>query len=168
MATTSVMGGAVRRREDPALIKGHGVFVDDLQPTGLTHVAFVRSPMARAKITSLDTSAAKSMPGVLRRLHPRRRRTSRAIAGTGSHWETAAAAGGRRGQPRRRGCGDGRGRESLSGSGCRRRRRRRLRRPSCRDRHQAGGFGRGSRSTTSSTPTCFTHGPITDTGKPSV
>jgi carbon-monoxide dehydrogenase large subunit len=65
MATTSVMGGAVRRREDPALIKGHGVFVDDLQPTGLTHVAFVRSPMARAKITSLDTSAAKSMPGVL-------------------------------------------------------------------------------------------------------
>ena len=65
MATTSVMGGAVRRREDPALIKGHGVFVDDLQPTGLTHVAFVRSPMARAKITSLDTSAAKSMLGVL-------------------------------------------------------------------------------------------------------
>ena len=65
MATTSVMGGAVRRREDPALIQGHGVFVDDLQPTGLTHVAFVRSPMARAKITSLDTSAAKSMPGVI-------------------------------------------------------------------------------------------------------
>ena len=65
MATTSVMGGAVRRREDPALIQGHGVFVDDLQPTGLTHVAFVRSPLARAKITSLDTSAAKSMPGVI-------------------------------------------------------------------------------------------------------
>ncbi len=65
MATTSVMGGSVRRREDPALIQGHGVYVDDLQPTGLTHVAFTRSPVARAKITSVDTSAAKSMPGVI-------------------------------------------------------------------------------------------------------
>jgi carbon-monoxide dehydrogenase large subunit len=59
------MGGSVRRREDPALIQGHGVYVDDLQPTGLTHVAFTRSPVARAKITSVDTSAAKSMPGVI-------------------------------------------------------------------------------------------------------
>jgi carbon-monoxide dehydrogenase large subunit len=59
------MGGSVRRREDPALIQGYGVYVDDLQPTGLTHVAFTRSPVARAKITSVDTSAAKSMPGVI-------------------------------------------------------------------------------------------------------
>ncbi len=65
MATTSVMGGAVRRREDPALIQGYGEYVDDLTRTGLLHVAFVRSPMARAKITGLDTSAAKSMPGVV-------------------------------------------------------------------------------------------------------
>jgi carbon-monoxide dehydrogenase large subunit len=65
MATTSVMGGAVRRREDPALIKGRGVYVDDLQPTGLLHVAFSRSPVGRAKIKSVDTSAASSMPGVV-------------------------------------------------------------------------------------------------------
>jgi aerobic carbon-monoxide dehydrogenase large subunit len=65
MATTSVMGGAVRRREDPALIQGYGEYVDDLTRTGLLQVAFVRSPMARAKITSLDTSAAKAMPGVV-------------------------------------------------------------------------------------------------------
>jgi len=65
MATTSVMGGAVRRREDPALIQGYGEYVDDLSRTGLLHVAFVRSPMARATITGLDTSAAKSMPGVV-------------------------------------------------------------------------------------------------------
>jgi carbon-monoxide dehydrogenase large subunit len=65
MATTSVMGGAVRRREDPALIQGTGIFTDDLQPVGLLHVAFNRSPVAHAKITSLDTSAATKMPGVV-------------------------------------------------------------------------------------------------------
>jgi carbon-monoxide dehydrogenase large subunit len=65
MATTSVMGGDVRRREDPALIKGRGVYVDDLQPTGLLHVAFARAPVGRAKIKSIDTSAASSMPGVV-------------------------------------------------------------------------------------------------------
>ena len=65
MATTSVMGGAVRRREDPALIQGYGEYVDDLTRTGMLQVAFVRSPVARAKITSLDTSAAKAMPGVV-------------------------------------------------------------------------------------------------------
>lgn len=65
MATTSVMGGDVRRREDPALVRGTGVYVDDLQPTGLLHVSFSRSPVAHAKINSIDTSAAESMPGVV-------------------------------------------------------------------------------------------------------
>ncbi len=65
MATTSVMGGTVRRREDPALIKGHGVFVDDMTVTGVLHVAFNRSPIAHGKITSIDTSAAKEIPGVV-------------------------------------------------------------------------------------------------------
>ncbi len=65
MATTSVMGGAVRRREDPALIQGYGEYVDDLSRVGLLHVAFNRSPIARGKITALDTSAAKEMPGVV-------------------------------------------------------------------------------------------------------
>jgi carbon-monoxide dehydrogenase large subunit len=59
------MGGSVRRREDPALIQGTGTYTDDLQPVGLLHVAFTRSPVAHGKITSLDTSAAKSMPGVI-------------------------------------------------------------------------------------------------------
>ena len=65
MATTSVMGGTVRRREDPALIQGTGLYVDDLQPTALLHIAFTRSPVAHAKINSIDTSSAKSMPGVV-------------------------------------------------------------------------------------------------------
>ncbi len=65
MATTSVMGGAVRRREDPALITGRGTYVDDLQPTSLLHVAFNRSPYAHARIKSVDTAAASKMPGVV-------------------------------------------------------------------------------------------------------
>jgi carbon-monoxide dehydrogenase large subunit len=59
------MGGSVRRREDPALIQGYGEYVDDLTPTGMLHVAFLRSTVARAKITKLDTSAAKEMKGVV-------------------------------------------------------------------------------------------------------
>jgi carbon-monoxide dehydrogenase large subunit len=59
------MGGSVRRREDPALIKGYGEYTDDLRRTDLLHVAFLRSPVARAKITRLDTSAAKEMKGVV-------------------------------------------------------------------------------------------------------
>lgn len=65
MATTSVMGGSVRRREDPALIQGYGEYVDDLTRTDMLHVAFLRSLVARAKITKLDTSAAKEMKGVV-------------------------------------------------------------------------------------------------------
>lgn len=65
MASTSALGGAVRRREDPALIQGLGTFVDDLVPAGTAHVAFVRSPFAHAKINSIDTSAAEKAPGVV-------------------------------------------------------------------------------------------------------
>ncbi len=65
MATTSALGGSIRRREDPALIQGRGVFVDDLAPAGTVHIGFVRSPFARAKINSIDTSAAEEAPGVV-------------------------------------------------------------------------------------------------------
>lgn len=63
--TTSVLGGAVRRREDPALIRGTGKYTDDVNPTGTLHVAFVRSPFAKAKILSIDTTAAAEAAGVL-------------------------------------------------------------------------------------------------------
>ena len=64
MSTTSVLGGVVRRKEDPALIRGRGVFVDDVKLPGETAAAFVRSPFARARINSIDTSAALAMDGV--------------------------------------------------------------------------------------------------------
>ena len=65
MATTSALGGAVRRKEDPALIQGLGTFVDDLTPQGTTYVAFARSPYAHARILSVDTSAARAADGVV-------------------------------------------------------------------------------------------------------
>src|SRR5438046_462863 len=61
----SILGHAVRRREDPRLITGAGRFVDDIQPERCLHVAFVRSTLAHARIRSLDVAAAAGMPGVV-------------------------------------------------------------------------------------------------------
>lgn len=62
--STSVLGGSVRRREDPALIRGTGRYVDDITLPGMLHAAFVRSPFAHARITSIDESEALAMDGV--------------------------------------------------------------------------------------------------------
>ena len=64
MSTTSVMGGIVRRKEDPALIQGRGMYVDDIKRHGELAVAFVRSPFAAAEINSVDASAALELEGV--------------------------------------------------------------------------------------------------------
>ncbi|KAA3639641.1 MAG: xanthine dehydrogenase family protein molybdopterin-binding subunit, partial [Armatimonadetes bacterium] len=64
MSTTSVMGGIVRRKEDPSLIQGKGTYVDDIKRTGELAAVFVRSPFAAATINSIDTEAAKAAPGV--------------------------------------------------------------------------------------------------------
>jgi carbon-monoxide dehydrogenase large subunit len=58
-------GHAVRRIEDPALIAGRGCFTDDVVPAGQTHLVFLRSPHAHARIVAIDTSAARAIPGVL-------------------------------------------------------------------------------------------------------
>ena len=65
MSSTSVLGGVVRRKEDPALIRGSGRYTDDVQLVGMVHAAFVRSPYAHATVNSIDTSAAEGMEGVL-------------------------------------------------------------------------------------------------------
>ncbi len=64
MSSTSVLGGVVRRREDPALIRGGGLYTDDVKLAGTAHAAFVRSPYAHARVVSVDTSAAEAMEGV--------------------------------------------------------------------------------------------------------
>src|SRR5437763_1633324 len=61
----SILGHAVRRREDPRLVTGTGNYVDDTQPEGCLHIAFVRSTLAHATIRSLDVEAAAAAPGVV-------------------------------------------------------------------------------------------------------
>ena len=57
-------GKAVRRREDPPLIKGEGTYTDDLRLPEEAHAAFVRSEVAHGRIASIDTDAASGAPGV--------------------------------------------------------------------------------------------------------
>ena len=58
-------GQAVKRVEDAALLIGAGLFTDNVPMPGQTHIAFLRSPHAHARITSIDVAAAAGMPGVL-------------------------------------------------------------------------------------------------------
>jgi aerobic carbon-monoxide dehydrogenase large subunit len=61
----SILGNPVRRTEDPRILRGDAGYFDDLPVEGLLHVAFVRSTMAHARIESVDTNEAASMPGVV-------------------------------------------------------------------------------------------------------
>ena len=58
------MGARVRRREDPALITGQGKYTADFHLEGTLYLAFVRSPYAHARILSIDSEEAQTMPGV--------------------------------------------------------------------------------------------------------
>ncbi len=61
----SILGNAVVRSEDPALLQGVENYFDDFTPAGTAYIAFVRSPIAHATIQSLDVSEAQALPGVL-------------------------------------------------------------------------------------------------------
>ncbi|HEX6868851.1 MAG TPA: hypothetical protein VF119_08590, partial [Candidatus Limnocylindrales bacterium] len=58
-------GKALKRTEDPRFITGKGRYLDDIKLQSMVHMAILRSPYAHANIRSIDTSAAKGMPGVL-------------------------------------------------------------------------------------------------------
>ncbi len=59
------VGASVHRVEDQRILRGRGHYIDDLKLPGMLHAAFVRSPHAHARITRVDTSAAKALPGVV-------------------------------------------------------------------------------------------------------
>jgi carbon-monoxide dehydrogenase large subunit len=56
--------GRMKRKEDPRFIRGQGHYVDDLQLPGMLHGAILRSPLAHARIKSIDTAAAEAHPKV--------------------------------------------------------------------------------------------------------
>ena len=64
MAVSSALGASVRRREDPRLVTGAGQYTDDVQRDGCLHAVFVRSPHAHARISAVDMTIARGMPGV--------------------------------------------------------------------------------------------------------
>ena len=53
------------RIEDNRLVRGQGVYVADLAPKGMAHAVVVRSQVASARVTSIDTDSALASPGVL-------------------------------------------------------------------------------------------------------
>jgi aerobic carbon-monoxide dehydrogenase large subunit len=59
------IGQAVSRFEDPRLLRGAGRYVNDVSLPRQAYAYFLRSPHAHAKIAAIDTSAAKTAPGVL-------------------------------------------------------------------------------------------------------
>ena len=61
---TPVGHGRMLRKEDPRFIRGMGRYVDDIELPGMLHLAILRSPVAHARIVSIDTSAAQAHPKV--------------------------------------------------------------------------------------------------------
>jgi len=55
---------AVPRKEDARFVRGRGTFVDDIALPGMLHGAVLRSPLAHARIVSIDTVAARAHPSV--------------------------------------------------------------------------------------------------------
>src|SRR5437016_4811017 len=58
------MGASRRRVEDNRFIRGKGNYIDDIVLPGMLHMELLRSPLAHARIRSIDTSKAWDIPGV--------------------------------------------------------------------------------------------------------
>ncbi|MGD8627362.1 MAG: xanthine dehydrogenase family protein molybdopterin-binding subunit [Anaerolineae bacterium] len=63
--TEKFVGKRMTRTEDPRLLTGQALFVDDVQIPGMLHAAFLRSDYAHGRILSIDVSAARERPGVV-------------------------------------------------------------------------------------------------------
>ena len=60
----NVIGQRVRRKEDPRFLRGEGRYVDNMPFDDALHLTLVRSPVAHARITGMDVSEARALPGV--------------------------------------------------------------------------------------------------------
>ncbi len=63
--TEKYIGKRLTRNEDPRLLTGQALFVDDVEIPGMLHAAFLRSDYAHARLRSINVSAARSRPGVV-------------------------------------------------------------------------------------------------------
>ena len=58
------LGASRKRVEDNRFIRGKGTYLDDIVLPGMLHMEILRSPLAHARIRSIDTSKAWEIPGV--------------------------------------------------------------------------------------------------------
>ena len=63
--TKKYVGQPIKRNEDPRLLTGQALFVDDVDIPGMLHAAFLRSDYAYAHVRGVDVSAARARPGVV-------------------------------------------------------------------------------------------------------
>ena len=63
--STPILGSAIKRKEDRALLKGTAQFMADIKLPRMVHMAFLDSPYAHASITSIDLAEALAVEGVL-------------------------------------------------------------------------------------------------------
>jgi carbon-monoxide dehydrogenase large subunit len=62
---TRFIGAPLKRKEDDPLLRGRGSYVDNIALPGSVALAIVRSPYAHARITKIDTAAARACEGVV-------------------------------------------------------------------------------------------------------
>ncbi len=60
----SLIGSPIERREDLRFLRGRGEYVDDLARANVLHAAILRSSVAHGRLRSIDTAAARALPGV--------------------------------------------------------------------------------------------------------
>jgi len=65
IAAERYTGASIKRSEDQRILTGAGRYVDDIKLPGMLHAAFVRSPLAHARVLSVDVTAARALPGVV-------------------------------------------------------------------------------------------------------
>jgi carbon-monoxide dehydrogenase large subunit len=163
-AAAPELGKARTRKEDARLLTGQTNWTDNIVLPGMLHMCFVRSPFAHARITSVDVSAARSMPGVIAAFSGadfagRAGQPAVRLAGHRRHHHAAPPADGdRRGPLRRRGGRRGGRQGPLRGRRRRRRRGRQLRAPAAGARH-AGRPRGGARPRCTRPATSATSGP---------
>lgn len=76
--STRYFGQRIKRNEDPRLLTGQALYVDDVDLPDMLHAAFVRSPYAHARILRIDVAAALARPGVV---------AAYTAADLGSYWK---------------------------------------------------------------------------------
>ncbi|MQA86039.1 MAG: carbon-monoxide dehydrogenase large subunit [Streptosporangiales bacterium] len=59
------LGHSMKRKEDDRFVRGRGTYIEDVVLPRMLHMALLRSPLAHARIASIDPSAAAELPGVV-------------------------------------------------------------------------------------------------------